>query len=75
MKYRDIRETAKEHKDYSIQKMWQILKVSNSGYYKWLNRGERSHKKKDKELKEKIKTIYGQHKKRYGRNRIFKELR
>ena len=75
MKYRDIRETAKEHKDYSIQKMCQILKVSHSGYYQWLNRGESRHKKKDTELKEKIKTIYGQHQKRYGSPRIFKELR
>jgi hypothetical protein len=49
MKYRDIRETAKEHKDYSIQKMCQIPKVSHSGYYQWCSRGDSRHRKQDLE--------------------------
>ena len=74
MKYRDIRETAKGHKDYSIRKMCQILKVSHSGYYQWCTRGESRHKKQDLELKAKIKIIYEQHQKRYGSPRIYDEL-
>ena len=75
MKYWVIRETAKEHKDYSIQKMCQILKVSHSGYYQWCSRGESCRKKQDLDLKEKIKDIYEQHRKRYGSPRIHDELR
>lgn len=55
--------------------MCQILKVSPSGYYQWLSRGESRRKKQDLELKEKIKLIYEQHHKRYGSPRIHKELR
>ncbi len=75
MKYWDISETAKEHKDYSIQKMCQILKVSHSGYYQWCNRGDSRHKKQDLELKIKIKAIYEQNQKRYGSPRIHRSLR
>lgn len=70
-----IREIAKEHKDYSIQKMCRILKVSPSGYYQWCSRGESCRKKQDLELKEKIKAIYEQHRKRYGSPRIHDQLR
>jgi putative transposase len=46
-----------------------------SGYYQWCSRGDSRHKKQDLELKEKIKTIYEQHRKRYGSPRIHDELR
>ena len=74
MKYRDIRETAKEHKDYSIQKMCRYLKVSRSGYYQWCQRDESPRKKKDRQLKEQILAIYIKHNKHYGSPRIHDEL-
>ena len=55
--------------------MCQYLKVSRSGYYQWYRRDESLHKKKDRELKEKIRSIYEQNKKRYGSPRIHAELR
>jgi putative transposase len=74
MKYWVIRETAKEHKTYSITKMCRILNVSHSGYYEWRGRGESRRKKKDLELKEKIRATYEQNKKRYGSPRIHDAL-
>jgi putative transposase len=74
MKYWVICETAKEHKNYSITKMCRILNVSHSGYYEWRGRDESCRKKKDIELKEKIRAIYEQNKKRYGSPRIHEAL-
>lgn len=75
MKYGVIYETAKEHKDYSIEKMCRIIHVSRSGYYKWCKRDESPRKKQDGYLKEKIIAIYIKYKKRYGSPRIHDELR
>lgn len=75
MKYGVIHETAKENKHYSIEKMCQILHVSRSGYYQWLGRDKSLRKSKDDELKEKIRVIYEQSKKRYGSPRIHQALR
>jgi putative transposase len=74
MKYRVIREVAKENKLYSIQKMCRFLKVSRSGYYQWRKRDESPRKKKDRQLKELILTIYIKHNKHYGSPRIYDEL-
>lgn len=76
MKYGVILETAKEYqKKYSISKMCQFLKVSRSGYYEWIMRGESPRKKKDRELAEKIRMSFEQSKGRYGSPRIYEELR
>lgn len=75
MKYRVIREVAIEHHEYSIQKMCRFLKVSRSGYYAWCKRVESLRKKKDRHLKERIRVIHEQNKKRYGSPRIHAELR
>lgn len=75
MKYGVIHETAKENKRYSIEKICRILHVSRSGYYQWLGRDKSIRKKMDDELKEKIRAIYEQSKKRYGSPRIHQALR
>jgi transposase InsO family protein len=75
MKYGVIHETAKEDKHYSIAKMCHKLNVSRSGYYQWCRREISPRLKKDDELKEKIRTIYEQSKKRYGSPRIHQVLR
>lgn len=72
MKYRVMRENART---YSIQEMCQFLKVSRSGYYEWLKRGESLRKKNDRELAELIRTIFEQNKRRYGSPRIYDEIR
>jgi putative transposase len=73
MKYRVIRESAGGC--YSIKEMCQFLNISRSSYYQWFGRDESPRKKKDRELKEKIRSIYEQHKKRYGSPRIHAVLR
>lgn len=55
--------------------MCRKLNVSRSGYYEWCKRNESNHAKQDRYLKEKIRTIYEQNKKRYGSPRIHGQLR
>ena len=50
------------------------MNVSRSGYYEWLGRGESLRRKKDQELTETVKSIFAQHKGRYGSPRIHDEL-
>jgi putative transposase len=54
--------------------MCQVLCVSRSGYYHWLNHPISQRKIKDMELKQKITEIYHQNRKRYGSPRIHKKL-
>jgi putative transposase len=76
MKYGVILETAKEYqKKYSISKMCQFLDVSRSGYYEWVKRGESRRKTNDRQLAERIQSIFEQSKGRYGSPRIYEELR
>lgn len=72
MKYRAIRENADK---YSIQQMCRVMKVSRSGYYDWLKRGENRRQKDDRALAVKIRSIFVKHKGRYGSPRIHDELR
>lgn len=55
--------------------MCQVLEVSRSGYYKWLNKKPSKNQLFNEELKIKIAEIYWQHKGRYGSPRIHKQLR
>ena len=55
--------------------MCQVLEVSRSGYYKWLNKEPSPREKLNKELKKKISEIYYQHNRRYGSPRIYRVLR
>jgi putative transposase len=54
--------------------MCQVLKVSRSGYYNWLKCPISPRKKKDMQLKEEIRRIYDQNRKRYGSPRIHQQL-
>ncbi|ADL12888.1 Integrase catalytic region [Acetohalobium arabaticum DSM 5501] len=55
--------------------MCQVLEVSRSGYYKWLNRKPSQREKINKKLKLKIAEIYWQHNGTYGSPRIHRVLR
>lgn len=52
-----------------------MLEVSQSGYYDSLNRPESGASLRKKELTRKVKSIFNEHEKRYGRIRIFKQLK
>lgn len=54
--------------------MCRFLKVSRSGYYDWLNRGESPRSKRNRELAVIITKLFYQHKGRYGSPRIHNEL-
>jgi len=54
--------------------MCQVLEVSRSGYYDWLNREPSQRQLENKKLKDKIAEIYWQHSGRYGSPRIHRQL-
>jgi len=61
--------------DFSIETMSQILNVSRSGYYDWLVRPISRRELADKELFMEVEKIYYEFSRRYGSDRIHKELR
>ena len=50
----------------AIETMCNVLQVSCSGCYEWLNKKSSARKQKNGELLEKIRSIYYRSKKRYG---------
>lgn len=61
--------------ELSIEAMSQLFQVSRSGYYEWLNRNPSARKVADMELLKIIEDLFYQFKRRYGSNRIHRELR
>ena len=61
-------------KIFPIEKMCKVLKVSQSGYYRWKHNKISEKTKKMIALKEKITAIYFESKQRYGSPRIAIEL-
>ena len=61
--------------DFSIEAMSQILNASRSGYYDWLNRVPSRRKLTDQDLFMEIESVYFEFHRRYGSDRIHKELR
>lgn len=59
---------------FRVRKMCQVLKVSRSGYYDWLKCPISPRKKKDMQLKRKIRQIYQESRHRYGSPRIHQKL-
>jgi putative transposase len=55
--------------------MCKILQVSKSKYYNWLKNHLGKHEQRMKELDLMIKTIFIEHKERYGSTRIYYELK
>jgi putative transposase len=62
-------------KEFSLDKMAQVLNVSRSGYYQFLLKGETAREAKNKTLKEKIKSIHKKNREVYGSPRIHHELK
>ena len=59
---------------YSLCKLLELANIPRSTYYYWLEQAK-NNIDKDKELKEEIKSIFNEHKGRYGYRRIRLELR
>lgn len=55
--------------------MCSVLKVSKSGYYKWINKKDSDRKNRKKKLMAKIRRLFIQYKEVYGSPRITRELR
>lgn len=65
----------KLHKDYySFENICKILSVSKSGYYYWNDRKPSRRTLHNLALIEEIKIIHHRNKKRYGSQRIAREL-
>jgi putative transposase len=60
--------------DFSITLMCRVLKVSRSGYYRWLNRVETPGELRRREMEELVKQTYEEFEAAYGAPRIAKEL-
>lgn len=58
---------------YSLCKLLELANIPRSTYYYWLEQAK-NNIDKDKELKEEIKSIFNEHKGRYGYRRIRLEL-
>jgi putative transposase len=59
---------------FSIEAMSEILQVSRSGFYEWLNRGLSNRGVQDGELFKVIENLFYKFRRRYGSDRIFREL-
>jgi len=59
---------------FPIEKMCKVLRVSKSGYYKWLKSGPSKRAFENRALVERIRKIYDKSKQTYGSPRITSEL-
>jgi putative transposase len=71
VRYGFIREHAD---DYSVRRMCQLLDVSASGYYDWIDRSPSAAQQHRDRLGDEIRTIHAEVKRRYGSPRIHAEL-
>ena len=61
--------------DHTVKMMCEVLKLSRTGYYKWLKRGESKRERRDRELIDQILQIHRDTRGIYGAPRIHTELR
>ena len=62
-------------KNHSIPMLCKLFEISPSGYFSSLKTPSSPRKNRREMLAIKIKTIFSQHKSRYGRPRIYRQLR
>ena len=61
--------------DFPVRAMCRVLDLSPSGYYAWLGREPSARAKRDKELTERIETVWRENRRVYGRPRIYADLK
>ena len=61
--------------DFPVRAMCRVLDISPSGYYAWLGREPSARAKRDKELTERIETVWRENRRVYGRPRIYADLK
>ena len=60
--------------EYPVGRMCRVFKISRSGYYAWLRRGESARSIENKRLLNKIRAVYISARKLYGSPRIYMKL-
>ena len=71
MKFSFIKQHSRE---FSIERMCDVLEVSRSGYYAWLKRGTSQRALQDRSLAQQIIEVFRRCLSRYGSPRIHAEL-
>ena len=72
MKYAFIRRYRKE---YKVLRMCEVLCVSTSGYYDWVDRPESQRSRENRRLTERIRQFHQQSREIYGSPKIHEDLR
>lgn len=65
----------KHKQEFPVEKMCRVMKVSSSGYYKWLHKAPSQREQYNTVLVREIHRVYNTSKRRYGSPRIAKELK
>ena len=60
---------------FPVKECCVALRVSRSGYYRWLGREQSAGAERNRELLKEIRRVYDEHKGRYGSPRITQQLR
>ena len=60
---------------WPVRTICRVLGLSASGYYAWVRRKPSARERRDGQLRERIRAIWGDHREVYGRPRIHAELR
>jgi putative transposase len=60
---------------HSVKRTCEVLGISRSGYYAWLERPPSTRAERDEKLRARVRAIHGKSKKTYGSPRIHAELR
>ena len=71
MKYEFIRQHRKEHK---VIRLCEVMEVSTSGFYDWLDRPESERSRENRRLTEKIRHYHQQSREIYGSPKIHTDL-
>ena len=74
-KHQAITHLKNQNQNHSIPMLCKLFKVSPSGYFSSLKPSVSPRKNRREKLTTKIKTIFSLHKSRYGRPRIYRQLR
>jgi putative transposase len=66
---------AAERADFSVSECCRAVRVSSSGFYAWQRRPESARARRDRELRVRIRASHEASRRRYGRPRIWRDLR